>query len=94
MADVEFTHTEINPLYVEGHGGGRRNLNPLTEVAPSYVEGHGGGRRNLGPYTEINPSYIGGGGGGWRIFTVTETNPTYKIPAGHPGFNPAFMELM
>ena len=44
MPTVNITHTEINPSYAEGHGGGRRTITH-TEISPDYVEGHGGSRR-------------------------------------------------
>ena len=41
MPTVAITETEINPTYVEGHGGGRRVLTE-TERKPGYF-GEGGG---------------------------------------------------
>jgi len=35
MADVNITDTEINPSYVAGYGGGRKELAD-TEVNPTY----------------------------------------------------------
>ena len=57
MADVAFTHTEVNPSYVEGHGGGRREL-MHTEVNPTYLGGGGGGFRSF-THTEQNPMLSG-----------------------------------
>ena len=53
MADVEITHTEVNPTYSEGDGGGRRSATH-TEVNPTYLGGGGGGFRSF-TYTEQNP---------------------------------------
>ena len=53
MADVEITHTEINPSYEEGHGGGRREFTN-TEINPTYLGGGGGGFKSFS-VTEQNP---------------------------------------
>ena len=55
MPTVAITDTEINPTYVEGHGGGLKTLGPETEGNPTYF-GEGGGGWNQLFETEINPS--------------------------------------
>jgi len=47
------TEMEVNPTYVEGHGGGHRALIG-TEIKPSYF-GEGGGGWNVFAETELSP---------------------------------------
>ncbi|MBA7477695.1 hypothetical protein ES707_13109 [subsurface metagenome] len=56
MPTVAITETEINPTYVEGHGGGYRALGPEVEINPTFF-GEGGGGWNVFVETEINPTY-------------------------------------
>ncbi len=50
---VAITDTEINPTYVEGHGGGLKTL-AETEGKPTYF-GEGGGGWNVFVETELSP---------------------------------------
>jgi len=53
MPIVAITETEINPTYVEGHGGGYRTLTE-TERKPAYF-GEGGGGWHAFVETELSP---------------------------------------
>lgn len=55
MPEINITHTEINPSYVEGYGGGRRGLSH-TEINPTFLGGGGGGWK-IFTATEKNPTY-------------------------------------
>ncbi|MBA7567757.1 hypothetical protein ES708_09474 [subsurface metagenome] len=54
MPTVAITETEINPTYVEGHGGGYRALGPEVEIKPTYF-GEGGGGWSVFVETELSP---------------------------------------
>jgi len=53
MPTVAITETEVNPTYVEGHGGGLKTL-AETEGKPTYF-GEGGGGWNVFVETELSP---------------------------------------
>ena len=55
MPEVNYTHTEINPTYDYGYGGGKRELTN-TEVNPSFLGGGGGGWR-IFTATESSPTF-------------------------------------
>ncbi|MBA7507425.1 hypothetical protein ES706_06144 [subsurface metagenome] len=55
MPEVNITHTEITPSYVEGYGGGKRDFTH-TETSPTFLGGGGGGWRSF-TATESSPEY-------------------------------------
>jgi len=78
MATVSFIHTEINPGYSEGSGGGKRE-HSVSSLNPDHSEGWGGGRR-VHSLTELTPIYLVGTGGGIRVFIEQELNPLLDMP--------------
>jgi hypothetical protein len=87
MPTVSFTHTEINPSYSEGSGGGRRS-HSVTDQNPTFDTGSGGGRR-IFLETEVVPTQIIGAGGGRRVFTFEEVPPILSLPLPEVITNPA-----
>ena len=78
MATVSFTHTEINPSYSEGSGGGIRS-HVVIEQTPTPATGSGGGRRIFSE-TELIPAYDKGEGGGRRVFVLEAIPPILSLP--------------
>ena len=78
MPTVSITHTEINPSYSEGAGGGTRS-HSVTEQNPIPATGSGGGRRIFSE-TELIPAYDTGEGGGRRVFILEAIPPILSIP--------------
>jgi len=60
---VDLTHTEINPTFSYGYGGGYREFTH-TETSPTFLGGAGGGWR-IFTATEISPR--------WKLLKDTQT---------------------
>ena len=78
MPTVIISHTEINPSYSEGEGGGTRS-HAVTAQNPTPATGSGGGRRIFSE-TELLPAYDTGEGGGRREFILEAIPPILSIP--------------
>jgi hypothetical protein len=87
MPTVSFTHTEINPSYSEGSGGGIRS-HTVTEQNPTPAVGSGGGRRVFAE-TEVSPAPVIGAGGGRRVFVLEEIPPILSLPLPEATTGPA-----
>jgi len=87
MPTVSFTHTEINPSYSEGSGGGMMS-HVVTEQSPTPGAGSGGGRR-IFVETELIPTYDEGAGGGRKVFVLKEIPPILSLPLPDVATGPA-----
>lgn len=87
MPTVSFTHTERNPAFLAGSGGGTRSTT-VTEPNPSNAAGSGGGRRTFFE-TELVPVPAEGNGGGRRALLLEEISPLLSLPIPEVTTGPA-----